>query len=457
MDDAKQLFSYSSSDEDGQRAGNSMSPKRPQVVLSAEITKPTVVQPVNLLDFVEDGAFGSSSAIPPPVNAPRPTRLPSLDGTFLPRLSFGLGLIWNLLQRFQLTTLNVVGRPHSPTNLIPALTVDRRTTWIGLAILIARDFTRLTSYNRGCPNRGGPQNGKRDDGMTPRRDRENGDIRIPDGWTADGEAGSISAQKKGTDGEEKSQEDNIAAAGNLPSGPQQGTDTLVDKTQLFEVTNRNNEHGQDVVQGAGDPASTSSKRKRMSVLAWDANRSSRPSVSRGSARTRDDNLTPTVCLTSDSCILVGNEPGWKRLASRTFLPHEVISLIEATLMSQDEVKTIGNLCGDDAQNFIDVIHEVPSPLLHFRCTVLLPLPVSVSLFSDLRLPLIRLWTSQIANPSSGGGVYVFYAGYAAAGLCSRSRCKSHSATIDRVPRYIAAGMPTCGRANTKVAMSQLRS
>jgi len=82
----KQLFSYGSSDEDDQRAGNSMSPKKPQEVLSAEITKPTVVQPVDLLDFVEDSAFGSSSAIPPRVNAPRPTRLPSLDGTSLPRL-----------------------------------------------------------------------------------------------------------------------------------------------------------------------------------------------------------------------------------------------------------------------------------------------------------------------------------------------------------------------------------
>jgi len=126
-------------------------------------------------------------------------------------------------------------------------------------------------------------------------------------------------------------------------------------------------------------------------------------------------------------------------------------------MSQDEVKTIGNLCGDDAQNFIDVIHEVPSPFLHFRCNVLLPLPVSVPPFLDSHLPSIRLWTSQIANLSSGGGAYGFYAGYAAAGLCSRSRCKSHSATIDRVPRYIAAGTPTCGRVNTKVAMSQLRS
>jgi len=109
--------------------------------------------------------------------------------------------------------------------------------------------------------------------MTSRRERENGDIRILGGWTADGEVGSISTRKNGADGEEKG--DKIAAAGDLSSGPQQGTDILVDEIQLFEVTNRNDEHGQEVVQGAGDPASTSTgKRKRMSVLARDANRSS---------------------------------------------------------------------------------------------------------------------------------------------------------------------------------------
>ena len=64
-----------------------------------------------------------------------------------------------------------------------------------------------------------------------------------------------------------------------------------------------------------------------------------------------------------------NEPAWKRLASRAFHPHEVISLIEAVLTREGEVKVIGNLCGDDAQNFIDVIHEVSSSSLRFQSTV----------------------------------------------------------------------------------------
>ena len=59
------------------------------------------------------------------------------------------------------------------------------------------------------------------------------------------------------------------------------------------------------------------------------------------------------------------EPAWKRLITRAFLPHEVTSLIELILRSEGEVKMIGNLCGDDAQTFIEVIHEVPSPLPPF--------------------------------------------------------------------------------------------
>ena len=79
---------------------------------------------------------------------------------------------------------------------------------------------------------------------------------------------------------------------------------------------------------------------------------------------RDDTRNGDLTLAVNSVLgppLLANvdEPAWKRLASRAFLPREVVSLIEAILMSGDEVKMIGNLCGDDAQSFIDVIHEVP--------------------------------------------------------------------------------------------------
>ena len=51
-------------------------------------------------------------------------------------------------------------------------------------------------------------------------------------------------------------------------------------------------------------------------------------------------------------------PTWKRLTSYTFPPHEVISFVEEIFASEDEVKAIHEIQGDDAQIFVNVIHEV---------------------------------------------------------------------------------------------------
>lgn len=94
-------------------------------------------------------------------------------------------------------------------------------------------------------------------------------------------------------------------------------------------------------------------------------------------------------------------PACKRLTSHNFFPHEVIPLIEAIFTSQNESKAIGRLRGDDAQTFIDVIHEVrihaPSFLRHTG------LIVFVKCFS-YHFPLIRLWISLIFHRGSGGSV-----------------------------------------------------
>jgi hypothetical protein len=67
----------------------------------------------------------------------------------------------------------------------------------------------------------------------------------------------------------------------------------------------------------------------------------------------------TVHQTLGPFILVDSDArACKRLISRNFISHEIIPLIAATFTSQDEVKAIGCLRGDDAQNFIDVIHDV---------------------------------------------------------------------------------------------------
>jgi len=148
-----------------------------------------------------------------------------------------------------------------------------------------------------------------------------------------------------------------------------------------------------------------------------------------------------------------NAPACKRLISKTFFPHEVVSLIEATFTSKDQVKMICDLRGDDAQTFIDVIHEVRSVLLHFR-----PRSDHLTRFgsfvSNFHLPLIRLWISRISHHGSRRSVYVLYAGYAATRLCFRNHCKSHYVTIDWIPRCIMVGMLMCGRVNMKAAVLQ---
>lgn len=53
-----------------------------------------------------------------------------------------------------------------------------------------------------------------------------------------------------------------------------------------------------------------------------------------------------------------NIPTWKRLISHTFPSYEVTSLVEEIFVSENELTALDDLRGDDAQTFIDVIHEV---------------------------------------------------------------------------------------------------
>ena len=51
-------------------------------------------------------------------------------------------------------------------------------------------------------------------------------------------------------------------------------------------------------------------------------------------------------------------PAWKRLTSRPLPPHDIISLIGMIFTSKPEIKKICDLRGDDAQTFVDRLHEV---------------------------------------------------------------------------------------------------
>ena len=75
----------------------------------------------------------------------------------------------------------------------------------------------------------------------------------------------------------------------------------------------------------------------------------------------------TVDQSPNSPIFLNSEaPACRRLISCTFSSHEIVSLIDAIFESQNEVKAIHYLRGDDAQTFIDVIHEVRLHTPRFR-------------------------------------------------------------------------------------------
>ena len=97
-------------------------------------------------------------------------------------------------------------------------------------------------------------------------------------------------------------------------------------------------------------------------------------------------------------------PACKRLASRAFSPHEVIPLIEAIFTNQSEVKMIGCLCGDDAQTFIDVIHEVRLRHPSYPRPGLISLVAFGSFTLEFPPSAIRLWISPISRHGSGGSV-----------------------------------------------------
>ena len=64
-----------------------------------------------------------------------------------------------------------------------------------------------------------------------------------------------------------------------------------------------------------------------------------------------------------------NTPAWKCLITRSLPPSEIISLIGTIFVSKDEVKTVCTLRGNDAQAFVDAIHDVRFVFLHSRGTI----------------------------------------------------------------------------------------
>lgn len=93
--------------------------------------------------------------------------------------------------------------------------------------------------------------------------------------------------------------------------------------------------------------------------------------------THNDDAPLTVDSTPSPTLVNHDPPACKRLISRTLSLDEAIPLIETIFTSREEVNTIGDLHGDDAQAFVDTLHQVRSaifPLRGMLTTFVLVLP-----------------------------------------------------------------------------------
>ena len=71
---------------------------------------------------------------------------------------------------------------------------------------------------------------------------------------------------------------------------------------------------------------------------------------------------PSTAYTDPSVLAGLGASSCRRLISRDYSPHELISLMEDIFTS--EVKIVGDLGKDAAQVFVDVVHGVCSIVLH---------------------------------------------------------------------------------------------
>jgi hypothetical protein len=110
------------------------------------------------------------------------------------------------------------------------------------------------------------------------------------------------------------------------------------------------------------------------------------------------------------CFTVCSEgPVWKRLISRTLAMPERISLITVIFSDHTQIDMVGNLSGDDAQNFIDVIDEVSPYMISCPKDNLIEFGSNV-LISSIRHPIL-------SRRRSAGGVYALYTIFAATKPC----------------------------------------
>ena len=147
------------------------------------------------------------------------------------------------------------------------------------------------------------------------------------------------------------------------------------------------------------------------------------------------------CLTVDR----SNAPAWKQLISNTLTVDEHVALIATIFSDANEVKTVENLSGHDAQAFINIVDRVCPHIL---------LPPKNWLPLNLHTLSVRSWITS--HHGSVGSICAFYTVFVATMPCSHSHWQLHPITTQRVMRCAAADLEKCGRANIKARRLQSR-
>ena len=105
---------------------------------------------------------------------------------------------------------------------------------------------------------------------------------------------------------------------------------------------------------------------------------------------------------------------WKRLISHTLTMNERISLITMIFLDDNQVETVGQLYGSDAQTFVDTIDGVSlHKSLHSRDKL-------IDFDTGIHILSIRHWIASHQRPA--GGVDTLCAVFVAAKPCFRDRC-----------------------------------
>ena len=142
-----------------------------------------------------------------------------------------------------------------------------------------------------------------------------------------------------------------------------------------------------IMDGKRPPRPTHSKLTdwlwELTQRCWDSEASQRPQAS----QVLEVLHHLSVSILGDASVgltglLCSGRSSWNRLITCPLTKQERASLIAAIFSDRDEIEAVSDLCGNDAQSFIDAVDEVPPQLFHLSA----PTDLLARYWTTLRYP-----------------------------------------------------------------------